>query len=93
MTMGIYPENVVQKSTYFSANTFSDILKQPTLTFLLLLLLATTLSAQEFDIRSFEAIPNDLSARKEVRRTVNDEPCALIKVVTNIKGMQFQSNI
>lgn len=49
--------------------------------------------AQEFDIRSFAAVPNDLSARKEVRRTVNDEPCALIKVVTNIEGMQFESNI
>jgi len=67
-------------------------LKQPLLT-LILLFLATAAVAQEFDIRSFSAVPNDLSARKEVRRTVNDEPCALIKVVTNIKGMQFESNI
>ncbi|MEM9051585.1 MAG: PEGA domain-containing protein [Bacteroidota bacterium] len=56
-------------------------------------LVALNISAQEFDIRSFSVVPNDLSARKEVRRTVNDEPCSLIKVVTNIKGMQFQSNI
>ena len=32
-------------------------------------------------------------ARKEVRRTVNDEPCVLVKVVTTINGMQFESNI
>jgi len=58
-----------------------------------LLFLSAAVTAQEFDIRSFTPVPNDLSARKEVRRTVNDEPCALIKVVTNIKGMQFESNI
>lgn len=58
-----------------------------------LILICQVAAGQEFDVRSFSIVPNDLSARKEVHRTVNDEPCALVKVITNIKGMQFQSNI
>lgn len=64
---------------------------------LLIILLAAfsfqTLSAQEFDIREFKAEPSDLAARRNQMLTVNGEPCALIKVTTNIKGMQFDSNI
>jgi len=52
-----------------------------------------TLTAQEFEVREFKADPSDLSARTQQKRTVNDEPCALVKVNTNIKGMQFDSNI
>ncbi|MDX9847119.1 MAG: PEGA domain-containing protein [Tenuifilaceae bacterium] len=65
--------------------------------YLLISLLAVfsfqTLSAQEFDVREFNADPSDLAARRNEKRTVNDEPCALIKINTNIKGMQFDSNI
>ncbi len=50
-------------------------------------------SAQEFDIRSFAADPSDLAARRYEKRTVNDEPAALVKVVTNIEGMFFDSNL
>ncbi|MDD3568458.1 MAG: PEGA domain-containing protein [Bacteroidales bacterium] len=64
---------------------------------LLIILLAAfsfqSLSAQEFDIREFKAEPSDLAARRNQMLTVNGEPCALIKVTTNIKGMQFDSNI
>ena len=49
--------------------------------------------AQEFEVRSFEADPTDLAARRYERRTVNDEPAALIKVITNIEGMRFDSNL
>jgi hypothetical protein len=64
---------------------------------LFIILLATfslqTLIAQEFDIREFKAEPSDLAARRNQMLTVNGEPCALIKVTTNIKGMQFESNV
>jgi hypothetical protein len=49
--------------------------------------------AQEFDIRSFSPDRADLRARVNARTTVNGDACALIDVVTNIKGMQFESNI
>lgn len=52
-----------------------------------------TLKAQEFEIRGdFKADPSDLAARRHEKRTVNDEPCALVKITTNIKKMQFDSN-
>jgi hypothetical protein len=35
----------------------------------------------------------DLAARRYEKRTVNDEPCAIVKINTNIKGMQFDSNL
>jgi len=49
--------------------------------------------AQEFDVREFTAQPNDISARRYEKKTVNDEPAAIIKVVTNISGMIFESNL
>jgi hypothetical protein len=49
--------------------------------------------AQEFDVRAFRAITEDLAARRFEKRTVNDEPCAIVKVVTNIQGMMFDANI
>ncbi len=82
----------MRKKTPTSLSSPAQPLMKHLVTIFLFILSAVAGNAQEFDIRSFSPIPNDLSARKEVRRTVNDEPCALIKVVTNIKGMQFESN-
>lgn len=62
-------------------------------TLLVILFSFQILSAQEFEVREFKADPSDLTARTQQERTVNDEPCALVKVNTNIKGMQFESNI
>lgn len=59
----------------------------------ILVLSAQITMAQEFEVREFKADPSDLAARRNEKRTVNDEPCALIKITTNIKGMQFDSNI
>ena len=59
----------------------------------LILWMMPGLSAQEFDVRSFAADPTDLAARRYEKRTVNDEPAALVKVITNINGMLFDSNI
>ncbi len=49
--------------------------------------------AQEFDVREFAAEPTDLAARRYEKRTVNNDVCALVKVVTNIEEMKFDSNI
>ncbi len=58
-----------------------------------LIAVVSAASAQEFEVRSFEADPSDMAARRNPRTTVNDEPAALIKVVTNIEGMMFDSNL
>ncbi len=57
---------------------------KPKLTVFFLIALASAASAQDFNVRSFEADPSDMAARRNPRTTVNDEPAALIKVVTNI---------
>ena len=57
------------------------------------LCLIPSVHAQEFDVRGFIPVPNDLAARRFEKRTVNDEACAIVKVVTNIPGMMFDSNI
>ena len=63
------------------------------LTALLLFGTAFPVLAQEFDVRSFAADPQDLRARMADRRTVNDERCAVVVVTTNIPNMQFNSDI
>ncbi len=63
------------------------------LSFIISICFCTNLAAQEFDIRSFAADPSDLAARRYEKRTVNDEAAALVKVVTNIEGMFFDSNL
>lgn len=62
---------------------------------LILLFTIVTISAwtQEFEVRSFTVDRTDLAARRYEKRTVNDEPCAIVKINTNIKGMQFDSNL
>lgn len=57
------------------------------------IILGTGVQSQEFEIREFVQDPSDLSARRYEKRTVNDEPAALIKITTNIRGMQFDSNV
>lgn len=57
-----------------------------------IIVISGCLFAQEFDVREFKADPSDLAAIRFPKRSVNDEPCALIKVITNIQGMQFDSN-
>ena len=49
--------------------------------------------AQEFDVREFKTDPTDLAAIRYEKRTKNDEASAIVKVITNIKGMKFDSNL
>jgi len=73
-------------------NKYKTTMKQ-TLTILLSFFLLQSLFSQEFEVREFIADPSDLAARRYEKRTVNDEPCAIVKVITNIQGMRFDSNI
>lgn len=62
------------------------------LTFWLLLLTITPLSAQQLSVKSFRKLPNDLDARvNEPRKDQNGDVCAIIKVVTNQTGFSFDS--
>ena len=56
--------------------------------------LFTFLHADEFIVKSFSELENDLSARKYVEYDINGDACALIKVRTDIeKALQFDSNM
>ncbi|MFH1009007.1 MAG: PEGA domain-containing protein [Candidatus Latescibacterota bacterium] len=48
--------------------------------------------AAEFVVKSFKEDGSDLSARKYERLDANDDPCAIIKVTTDLKGLKFDSN-
>ncbi|MCF8308585.1 MAG: PEGA domain-containing protein [Bacteroidales bacterium] len=45
----------------------------------------------EFEVQSFEKDPNDLAARKYERTDINGNTCALVKVKTDIQGLNFES--
>jgi len=68
---------------------------QPFVSGLLLLVLGSASGlANEFVVESFEKAEKDLSARVHERKDVNDDPCALIKIRTDIpKPFVFDSNL
>ena len=58
--------------------------------FVLLLLLPGLLEAQQFSVKSFQKLENDLSARgSEGRIDQNGDKCAIIKIVTTETGFDF----
>lgn len=69
---------------------FSSALLFCLLTGFLLLASAEKVSAQEFTVRQFRILPNDISAYIDPVRDLNDEACALIKVVGD-KDFAFSS--
>lgn len=50
------------------------------------------IQADEFEVVSFTQASNDLSARRFEEKDDNGDPCALIKVRTDIQGLNFQSS-
>lgn len=48
---------------------------------ILLCFLGRSIDAQEFKVHSFRCLPNDITAWIDPVRDLNDEACALIKVV------------
>jgi formylglycine-generating enzyme required for sulfatase activity len=67
-------------------------MKQITFTFILILL-AQTILAQQFEVIDFRKVPADLSAIRFERKDVNGEKCAIIKVRSNIDGIRFDANL
>lgn len=59
---------------------------------LLLVLLGfnTTTFAIYFKIESFKAAPEDHDAQLLGRKDKNNQPCAIIKIMTNIEGLTFE---
>ncbi len=58
-----------------------------------LILPLTHIHADEFIIKNFEKKSNDLAARRYEVTNTNDQACALIKIKTDLKGLQFESNL
>jgi len=46
-----------------------------------------------FEVKVFEKAENDLTARMYPRTDVNDHPCALIRILTDLNGLSFDSNV
>lgn len=66
-------------------------MKKPPLT-LLLLFFCATLFADEFEIANFYAAQGDLAATRYPKKDLDGNTCALIKVLTDIQGMEFDAN-
>jgi len=61
---------------------------------LVLFLLATQFAlADSLDVTGFKQIPNDVSATRYPRQDVNDKTCALVKVITDLENLGFESNM
>lgn len=59
---------------------------------IILLLACVNLSAQELTIRSFRQ-SNDIIARIDERKDLNNQPCALIKVQVALKDVKFEGSV
>lgn len=67
-------------------------MKQPKILLITILLIASSLWAQnEFMVKSFTADPSDLAARTNPLKDTNGDACAIIKVSTDLKGLNFDS--
>ena len=60
---------------------------------LMVSLCALSLNAQEIRVKSFQKLDRDLFARTNPRLDLNDEPCTVIRFITNGKGLEFEGNI
>lgn len=52
-----------------------------------------TASAQQLTVKSMQAAGNDISASTYVRLDAQGNPCALVKVLLPVSGMQFEGNV
>lgn len=51
-----------------------------------------TLAAQELKVASFEPLPQDVAARSNAVLDNNDNPCALLRVVVAVEGIEIRGN-
>ena len=68
-------------------------MKKLSIFLVLSLLFSITSIADEFEVKKFEKAPNDISARANAREDVNGNACAIIKVLTDLGGLGFESNL
>lgn len=69
------------REAFASQKMKEQLLKVLQLAMILWLAIPSALRAQEFSVASFRQLPNDMSAFINNVRDLNDEACALIKVV------------
>jgi len=62
------------------------------LTTCFLFIVFTGAFSQEFEVRSFAKDPKDISAIRYPKKDVNNQPAAIIKVRTSLKGLNFECN-
>lgn len=61
---------------------------------LVLFLFATQIAlADSLDVTGYKQIPNDLSATRFERKDASDRSCALVKVITDLENLGFESNM
>lgn len=63
------------------------------LLFLPLFLVFNPLIADEFEVKSFKLVPEDLAAIKYSKKDINGNTCAIIKVFTDLDNLSFNTNI
>jgi uncharacterized protein (TIGR02145 family) len=68
-------------------------MKPGNLLVILLLFITKLSSANEFLISGFREFATDMTARTKPRKDVNEQDCAIIKVLSDIKGILFESNL
>jgi hypothetical protein len=61
--------------------------------FFILLLSFQSVLADSLDVSGFKQIPNSITATKYPRYDASDNLCALIKVISDINGLGFESNL
>ena len=59
----------------------------------ILLISFQSVLADSLDVSGFKQIPNSIAATKYPRYDANDNQCALIKVISDIDGLGFESNL
>jgi hypothetical protein len=60
---------------------------------LLLIFASQVIFADSLDVTGYKQIPNDISATRYSRPDANDNQCALIKVLTALENLGFESNL
>lgn len=62
-------------------------------TMLFSVLMFADVAAQEIQVKSFQKLERDLTARTRPRLDLNDNPCALIKIETTGRDFEFEGNV
>ena len=60
---------------------------------MLLCMGALSMNAQEIRVKSFKKLERDLFARTNPRLDLNEDPCTVIRLISNAKGFQFEGNV